>query len=227
MADLQDALDATLAGVESLFNDDDQPIEPPEDADQANRMLRAVRYHERKADEVRAVVGKEIARLKQFGEERVAIHAGAVEHLARALEGWTRKTLTGRERTQKLPNGEVRLRPGKVQVATTTDEEAEVAAALAALHPEWVGVEHKLLRQVLGKKDSGVQLGEPVTLPAVLTFLGPAGDGFEWWTATDADGETLAGVALKVPTRDAFGYTTAKLGTGSVLAEDEEAPDAL
>lgn len=199
--DLHDALEAALA-VEG--DDDTVAPPPPEDSDGANRLLRFIRYHERKLDEVREVVAKEMERLRNFRADREEIHLRAIDNAGRILEGWTRATITGtKTRTVKLPNGEVRLRPAKVQVATTTDDDGEVARALAVMHPEWVGVEHKLLRTVLGKKDSGLQLGERIDDPKVLEFLGVT-EGFEWWTAA-ATGCHLCDSVGVIPDDEATG----------------------
>lgn len=211
MTDLHDELSAFLAGLDGDLEDIPEEFPVPTDVDEANRLLRRVRLHEQAIERVDDAVTPELRRLAEFRDRRIEIHRGAITRAARALEGWMRAQ--GRERgtrTEKLPNGEARLRPGKIGIASTVSDESDVARFLVKKHPGWVRVKHELDRAALAKKDSGVTLLAKVDDAKLLEFLGGAGEGFEWWLCADGDGEQIAGLALRVPTIDTFGYTTAK-----------------
>lgn len=217
MSDLIDDLDAYVVGDEP--DDPDGPPPVPEDADGANRILRRVRGLERLLAKHRTVAFAELGRIQEWYEDRASGIAGSIRYAERSLEEWMRShhdATDGKVKTVKVPNGELRIRPGSTRIGVL-DDEAAVAEVTLRGRRDLVRT-----RLEVNKKDAG-----PVMIPGPEPVPGPekdpAPDGAEWreaWTVTGFDPvlpcvlvprlTRLEQLAVLVPTRPTFSYGTAK-----------------
>ena len=172
--------------------DDAAEQTPPENADDANRMLRWLRSLERQAAEIADRADAERALVDVWQRDRTAGIDRQIERLSKALEGWMRGQFEMRgTTTEKLPAGDLWLRGGQTSVVTTSDAE---------LVP-WL-VRHGL--------EGAVQVTESaIKSPMKAAFEtgdvvdGDAGPDHEFRQATFR-GDTVPGVVLRVPTRKTF-----------------------
>lgn len=218
MSDLRADLDAYVAG-----DDEDAPDEPPpvpEDAAGANRLLRRVRHYERDLEQVKAVAVDELRRIQAWYDDRASGLRASIAYVERSLEQWMRShhDATGAV-TSKLPNGELRVRPGRARLVVL-DQEKAVAAAQAWDRSGWVRVKEEIAADVARPQVFAGPALQPEEWPKNLERV----EGAEWceaWTIAGFDSRPPFGFAVpwvaRVPHvavlewhQRTFGYTTIK-----------------
>lgn len=206
---LMDDLDAYVAGDDQV--PEDGPPPPPDNADEANQILRRVGRLEREAESIEKLAQSELDRIEAWRDDRILGVERALAFQVSTLEGWMRAQNTSdpKRKTINLPNGQLRVRPKRVTIYVH-----DAATAIAA-HPEWDSTKPTFDRQTAGPLlREGPALGDGEwsgeTPPT----------GFHYCIATtipDVDkttGEVIPGVMvpgiyLVVPNEDTktFGYT--------------------
>lgn len=228
MSDLQDELDAYVLGDDEFDAAGDETVEPPPDAEHANRLLRAVRALDRQADEIERVSRDEIERISAWRDDRLAGLLRRRSSIERALDAYMRalNRLNPKRKTEKFPNGTLRLR------APRTSVDVYDTAAFSKWWRERVRFEvGEFIVEHLS--DPGAHNVEALTAevvelvlsrsPVVSVDVKPSRTGLAQLTAgpkidaaahDDADvhalvldGEAVPGVALVKPTVDSFSVT--------------------
>lgn len=137
---MQDELDGELGYLP--LDPDEWPdvtgIEPPPDADVADRMLRTMRGLQRRIAEVREAARLDRARTDRFEEQRVAVLQHGYDGIERALASWGRAVNADdpKRATIHLPNGVVSVRKAERRLESRAD--AETLERIAKEHPGWV-----------------------------------------------------------------------------------------
>lgn len=216
MSDLMEDLDAFVVG-----DPEDEPDEPPpvpEDAEGANRLLRRIRGYERLLERHRAIAFAELGRIQEWYEDRASGIQGSIRFAERSLEQWMRDhhaATGGKVKTVKVPNGELRVRPGSSRIGVL-DEDAAIAEVVALERFSWVRTKEEIAKSKAG--DWLVAGPTVVAGPA----RDPAPEGSEWreaWTVSGFDPAWLVAVprlvrvenlAVLVALRPSFSYGTAK-----------------
>lgn len=116
----------------------DDPLPPPEDADQANRRLRTMTYLRRRINEDVATAEADIARTRAWLTAKQATFQQAYDWLEASVAGWARAVHRAdpKRKTISLPFGEVPIRPRQPRLEVALDQAG--LAVLAKSHPGWV-----------------------------------------------------------------------------------------
>lgn len=133
--DLEDWLSQDVSGGTADTETPDVP-----NSDLANLMLRRLRRLEQKKDEITALAAAEATRIESWRLDRLAKIGREQDWHKAGLERFMRST---GEKTLKLPEGELRLRPSAERI-DVTDEKAFL---------EWVGDNHPNLIRVKVEAD--------------------------------------------------------------------------
>lgn len=177
----------------------------PESMDPAyvDRILRRIRRLEDEQANVNALAQAERDRIEAWRSERTGIVGRQIEHYEQVVEGWMRANFArNKVKTTKLPNGELKLRPGKV-TAQVENGDRFARWAVACGMPQWARVTYAPDKAALTKE---LRPGE---------LHGHADDGRELRQAIASTGEIIPGVLLSVPICESFSYRTApKEGNG-------------
>jgi hypothetical protein len=181
--------------VELLAQEDDGTYQPPDNADDANRMLRRLRSHEARRAEVVARYDAEVRMLAAWRDDRVAGIDRETAALDRALEGWmrSRQEQVGVV-TEHLPAGELWLRAGRPSLVVTDEA---LAVKWAQTHNVAVRTKYEVDKAALG---DAVHAGP--TQPNLPAF--DAGPDHEYRAVVSGDGEIVPGVLYRQPVRRTF-----------------------
>lgn len=231
--DLLEDLDAYVSQL------DTEPEAPTMDDDLANRLLRRIRRQEITRTEVITVARAERDRIDAWERDRLESIDTDVASIGRLLDGYMRAVFERRKlKTLNLPNGKLSLRAPSIRV-TIEDEDAflvwaqaRVAARFAKdeLGPWAPGVAAEIVDRVLRTLYAEPLLRTKVE-PAKdqikrRTEVGPqrsSHEDLELLAAVikaDDAGEVVPGVLIERPTKDTFGYTTAKAPSAEPIGHD-------
>lgn len=202
--DLADDLQAFLS--EPTEDGWDLNLQPegwhPATSHDADRLLRGIRRHENELAEIKALAGAEIKRIREWAEDRAAGPERQIAAAELAVEGWARaehRASKGRTVTWTLPNGTLRLRPGRQSLVV--DDEAETVAFLIE-----VGAESLIKREVR-RTELKRQVG--VIKPSHEETEGVEDAGREHWLAV-YQGAIVPGVHLETPALPTFTQSAPK-----------------
>jgi len=148
--EVEDDLDSFLA--EPISEEQLAEVPPPvDDPVRANRYLRRIRRLEENAAQVDSLASDEIARIREWADQRKASIEREQNWLARSLEAFARNnaTATG-SKTVKLPNGDLSLRAPRVRVEIDDED-----ALLGSVDESLYRVTYKADRTALAKLDPG------------------------------------------------------------------------
>lgn len=204
--DLEADLDAFLIGDEWPT---DEPPPVPEDAAGASRLLLAIRSREKKIESFVELAKERIDQATAWRDDRTSGLRRSIEHIERSLNTWMRAhhEATGQV-TTKLPDGELKLRPGSPALAAP-DEPAAIVWARTN-RPGWVRTTYAIVKDD-AKKD--LTAGPKIEDPKLLEVLGELPDTHEWRKAIVGEGdeaEIVPGLAIREPVQRVFGYATMK-----------------
>lgn len=131
-------LEADLAEELGYSDPPGSPCPPPEDAEQASKMLRTLRYLQRRMDEVEALHTAEVVELGRWRNKTLEPLANRYARTDEALAAWGRavNAADASRKTINLPHGKVEVRPRQPKVEATKDQ-AQLGV-LAKAHPGWV-----------------------------------------------------------------------------------------
>lgn len=202
--DLEADLDAFVVGDE-LPSDEPPPV--PENPEGASRLLLAVRMREREIERVTDLARERLERITEWRDDRTAGAKRSIEFIARSLETWMRAHHERTDQvTTKLPDGELRVRPGKQRIAAY-DEPAALLWARRRRRWSWLQITETIAKDpVKAETDAGPPFE---ALPAKLAAV-ELDDTHEWRQVVDVDGEIVPGLAIAEPVKRVFGYTTLK-----------------
>lgn len=200
MADpLGDSLaEFATAGRGEVVDDDGTVVvqwSAPENADDANRMLRKLRSLQRRRAEIQERYDAERVVLDDWHEDLCAGVDREMRRLEDALEGWMRGQHAMRGVvTEKLPSGDLWLREPR-QAVEVTDEAALVKWLVAHHQQAAVKVTEAVLKTEAAK----------TLTPGPVVLAGDAGPDHEYREARfTEDGTVVPGVALRIPKRKTF-----------------------
>jgi len=113
-------------------------VPPPDDAEQANRMLRTLRYLRRQMDAIEELHTVEVAALGRWRNGALEPLRNRYNRIEQAVAAWGRAVNLADERTKTigLPYGKVEVRPRQPKVDVAADQEA--LRVLGKTHPGWV-----------------------------------------------------------------------------------------
>lgn len=180
----------------TITDDLDAYVEPEFDCDvepptlttigEADRHLRAISRLERRLASYEQVARDDMQRVKDWLHERSDVLLRQIEWHASSVEQWMRAhhDETG-TKTEKLPHGELRVRPGKVRVEPFGDPDPRFSRTRV----DWDK------RAVSDACEPGPELEE---------FDTP--HGFVAHVPVTGDGEVVPGAVLLVPTSPSFSY---------------------
>jgi hypothetical protein len=174
------------------------------DAELADRILGRIARLEAQVEGVANMAALRIAQVRAWQDEREGVLRRQIKHLAGLLDGWTRanEARTGAV-TVKLPNGELKLRPGSPSFVCPDPEALWKWCVDEGRHSDgWVGYE------VVYRAD-GARLRHQLNAGAPL---GPPDEkGLVDHEAIDpATGERVPHVVIRLPERKKFSYRTAR-----------------
>lgn len=210
---LGDDLAAYLDGYDESWDETEAPSGPPEDAEEAHRMLSRLRWRERELQQLAQRYEQEVAPFKAWLEDRSAGVRREIERISRSLETWmlVHHALTG-VRTERFPSGELRAWAAKPRLVVFDDEAA--AAIIEDERPAWVRTKKEIKKADVAK----------ATVPGkvILRPEEPPPDGYEWrevheildwighlWMIRPVM-RTVPHMALLWPNRPTFTYKTTK-----------------
>jgi len=125
------------AGSDPEIDIDEEP-KPPLDADTANRMLRRLRRLNEDQRQIDEIAESEIARIRQWQQDRSSGVENARQWLLRSLEGFARASFARNGvRTLNLPNGKLSLRKASKRTIVV-DPEAFLTWATANGREEYL-----------------------------------------------------------------------------------------
>lgn len=178
--------------VELLAQEQDGSYTPPDNADDANRMLRRLRSHDARRAEVVDRYDAEVRMLTAWRDDRVAGIDRETAALDRALEGWMRdRNIRAGVVTEHLPTGELWLRAGRPSLVVEHDDDA---VQWSRDHDVPVRTKYEVDKIALG----AVVTAGPVTASA------DAGPDHVYHLAVTEDGEVVPGVLVRKPVRRTF-----------------------
>ena len=195
-AELRADLSAYMA--EDLADIDPATDAPPviDDIATADRALRRLSETETQMRRVEALAADEIRRVERWKAERLEILERDHRFWAGTLEAWHRAIVErGGARTQRLPNGTLRLRQTPPKVVPATKEPGEDAPV------EFVRVRREWAKSEVPKR----------TKPGREVEVDPADAPPEGWTvheAVTADGEIVPNITYWVPSEPSFSVQT-------------------
>lgn len=228
---LADDLAEFVAGRTDSWEDGDEPT-PPEDAEEAHRLLSRLRWRERELAKIAARAEAEIAPIREWQEDRSAGVRREIERIERSLAAWmlTHERLTG-TKTEKFPSGELRAWAQQPRLVVLDEDAA--AEVIERERPAWVRTSVKIDAATMKRETFPgrvIWLGSGPT-PAGMAHPGfsgvtePAPEGYEWREALDLTAwvwhlfvarpvfRTIPHVALLWPTRPKFSYKTKEAPT--------------
>lgn len=204
--DLEHDLDAYVLGD---LIPPDEPPPPPTDAHGATRLLAAVRYRERDIENVKEIARRRIEPIEEWRKDRIAGAVRSIEFIERSLEVWMRRRHDESGMlTENLPDGELRVRPGKQSMVATDEDAAVLWARFGNERRHLIRAKFEI-DKAKAKEELGA--GTPLSTTAILALgLGELPDTHKWCSVVDADGVSVPGLVIAEPVKRVFGYTTNK-----------------
>jgi hypothetical protein len=200
MSTFDEARDASHDDLDALFEADSEDVDPA-DLVAANRMLRLLARFDGERAQVNRVADADVAVAERWRDGELAKLDRKVDYLRRQLENWMRgHALVSGARTEKLPWGELRLRPAKTRIDVDAKEFAErvtvpQVSTYDGVAVEWVRVKVEPDKQAMAAALTAKQSEDGVLLDAV-----DVGDDWLAVPAVDAYGEVYGGwVRVLVP----------------------------
>jgi phage host-nuclease inhibitor protein Gam len=189
--ELYDELDAWIAGDAGDPSEAAADLEPPEDAAQAERLLRGrwrLQEDERKVSDVAKA---EKAKVEEWAQDRLSGIRRRIVQIDRLLEGWMRAVARDnpKRKTEKLPHGTLKLRGTQYSIEPTDDE--TVLAWVKANRPDLVRVKEE---PKLGELKAACKPGSVVS----------EHEGVKWYAVVAEGGEVVPGVVRVKADEDKF-----------------------
>lgn len=204
--DIEDDLDAFVLGD---MIPPDEPPPPPEDAHGATRLLAVIRHREREIDTITELAKQRIEPILEWRADRIAGAKRTIAFIERSLEVWMRRAheTTG-SLTENLPDGELRVRPGKEQLVATDEAAAVLWARFGNTRRHWIRSTFAIDKTVAKKE---ISAGKKLPAATVKKLgLDDPPDTHEWCEVLYMDGTIVPGLAVLEPIKRVFGYTTNK-----------------